>query len=227
MRRITRLSVILALSLLVVGSAVASAVGVVGRGQMDFDGLGRGFSGLADRLDLTVEQQLELLKIRKEYATQVLDLRLELQQKMLELRQLWNADELDEEAIAQKAGEVAALRVRLTKAEEALAEKEKQVLTPEQLEKFEQPTKRPTRRSDSGGSAAERILGDDGSVRRELKRKELDRGILIQGIPDLRDLIERPNLRDLIDRLRDRFGIDFDGPNGGRLRLWFGLGHRI
>jgi Spy/CpxP family protein refolding chaperone len=194
---------------------------------MGSDGLGRGFSGLVDRLDLTVEQQHELLMIRREYAPQILDLRLELQQKMLELQQLWNADELDEEAIAQKAGEVAALRVRLTKAEEALAEKEKQVLTPQQLEKLEQPTKSPTRRSDSGGSAAEGTLRDDESVRRELKRRELERGIRIQGIPDLRDLIERPNLRDLIDRLRDRFGIDFDGPNGGRLRLWFGLGHRI
>jgi Spy/CpxP family protein refolding chaperone len=217
-RRITRLSVILALLLLVVGSAVASAVGVFGRGQMGSDGLGRGFSGLVDRLDLTVEQQHELLMIRREYAPQILDLRLELQQKMLELQQLWNADELDEEAIAQKAGEVAALRVRLTKAEEALAEKEKQVLTPQQLEKLEQPTKSPTRRSDSGGSAAEGTLRDDESVRRELKRRELERGIRIQGIPDLRDLI---------DRLHDRFGIDFDGPNGGRLRLWFGLGHRI
>jgi len=142
MKRVARVGVLVALSVLVVGSVVASAAGFLGRGCVGSDGLGIGgwLGRLSDHLDLTSDQQQELLKIRQEHAVQTLELRFELQQKMLELQQLWNADELDEEAISQKAGEIAALRVRLKEAQQILAEKEKQVLTPEQQKKLEKLT---------------------------------------------------------------------------------------
>jgi len=215
-RQITRVSVILALSLLVVGSVVASAAGFMGRGQVGSGGLGTVLSGRVDGLDLTVEQQQEILKIRREHSPQILDLQLELQQKMLELQQLWNAEELDEEAIAQKAGEVAALRVRLRKAQEALAEKTRQVLTPEQLEKPEEPTGRPIRRFLVREHLPQRMKRDRVLERPGTIRREVERGIRI---PDMSDL------QDLVDRIRDRLGINSDDQIGGRFPLWFG--HRL
>lgn len=218
-RRVTRVSVLLALSLLITGGALVSAAGFVDRGQIGSSGLGVFRRGI-DRLDLAIEQQQELLRIRREHAPQILDLKLEFQQKMLELRQLWNADELDEETIAQKAGEVAALRVRLRKAEQAFAEEERQVLTPEQLEKLEQSTKQPMRRLirrfGPGEPVEERMRRNSGSVRPYITFRGIGRGIRI---PDF------PNPIDLVNELYDKLGISFDDKNEGR--LWRGFRYEL
>jgi Spy/CpxP family protein refolding chaperone len=110
--------VIIALvALLAVGTvSVAFSYGRGGRGGRGGHGMGRG-PGMAHRgkadFDLTEEQQEKLQSLRADFHKETLSLRNELELKDLELRQLWTADELDEEAIIVKSEEVSDLRSRL------------------------------------------------------------------------------------------------------------------
>jgi Spy/CpxP family protein refolding chaperone len=110
--------VIIALvALLAVGTvSVALSYGRGGRGGWGGPGMGRG-TGIADRgkagLDLTKEQLEKLQSLRAEFDKETLSLRNELELKALELRQLWTADELDEEAIIAKSKEVSDLRSQI------------------------------------------------------------------------------------------------------------------
>jgi Spy/CpxP family protein refolding chaperone len=67
-------------------------------------------SQVPEELKLTEEQQEKLQSLRIDFAKETLPLRNEMQIKELELRQLWTADELDEEAILEKSKEVSDLR---------------------------------------------------------------------------------------------------------------------
>ena len=100
-----------------------------------------GFDGTLERLarylGLSAEQQQKLLQLQQDFIAKTQDLRFALQQKMLELRQLWSQDKLDEAAISQKSGEVAELRVRLLEERKAYLDKVKQILTPEQQKKLD------------------------------------------------------------------------------------------
>ena len=62
---------------------------------------------------LTEEQKEEMKSLRDSFAEETRPLRNELELKNLELRHLWTADELDEEAIMAKAGEVSELQSQL------------------------------------------------------------------------------------------------------------------
>jgi len=62
---------------------------------------------------LTEEQLAELKSLRTNFVKETLPARNELEIKALELQQLWTADELDEEAILAKSGEVADLQNQL------------------------------------------------------------------------------------------------------------------
>ncbi|NPV79512.1 MAG: Spy/CpxP family protein refolding chaperone [Firmicutes bacterium] len=100
-----------------------------------------GFNGTLERfaryLGLSAEQQQKLLQLQQDFIAKTQDLRFALQQKMLELRQLWSQDKLDEAAISQKSGEVAGLRARLLEERKAQLDKVKQILTPEQQKKLD------------------------------------------------------------------------------------------
>lgn len=178
-RRVVKISLVVALSLVVVGSVVASAAGYLGWGQSGSAGQGGTLGRVPGYLGLTNEQQQELLKIRQEHAAQALELQFELRMRMLELRQLWEADELDEEAITQRAGEVAALGVRLRAVQQALADKEKQLLTPEQMERLEKLTAGRPDAPEIGKRVGERV--------RAFIRSRIGRGGTgLRAVPNLR-----------------------------------------
>lgn len=109
---------ILALAtLLVVGTiSIAFSQGTGRRGRGFGRDLDRG-KRIADKtqteLNLTKEQQKKLQSLRIDFAKETVKLRNDMQIKSLELRQLWLADELDEEAILAKAKEVSELRSQL------------------------------------------------------------------------------------------------------------------
>jgi len=62
---------------------------------------------------LTEEQKEEMKSLRDSFAEETRPIRNDLELKNLELRHLWTADELDEEAIMAKAGEVSELQSQL------------------------------------------------------------------------------------------------------------------
>jgi len=104
-------------ALLVVGTiSIAFSRGRGQRGR-DFDpGLGYGQrmeKQMPEELKLTKEQLETLQTLRIDFAKQTLTLRNEIQIKELELRQLWLADELDEEAIVAKSKEISDLRSQM------------------------------------------------------------------------------------------------------------------
>ncbi|TCL73346.1 Spy/CpxP family protein refolding chaperone [Hydrogenispora ethanolica] len=88
-------------------------------------------------LNLSPEQQEKLLAIRQDFEKATLDLRFDLQRKQLELRKLWAANPLDQNAIETQSKAVAALRVQMVTQSRAMFEKVKSVLTPAQLKQLE------------------------------------------------------------------------------------------
>lgn len=68
---------------------------------------------VSEKLNLTEEQREKLQALRIDFAKETLPLRNEIQIKSLEMRQLWIADELDEEAIVAKSKEISVLRNQL------------------------------------------------------------------------------------------------------------------
>ncbi len=65
------------------------------------------------RKTLTEQQVEKLQSLRIDVAKQVLPLRSEMKIKKLELRQLWTADELDEDAIIAKTNEIASVEKQI------------------------------------------------------------------------------------------------------------------
>jgi Spy/CpxP family protein refolding chaperone len=101
-------------TLLVVGTiSIAFSYGYGRRGGNFGPSLsyGTGIANLAPaELNLTKEQQEKLQSLRTDFEKEILSLRNEIQIKSLELRQLWLADELDEDAIVAKSKELSDLR---------------------------------------------------------------------------------------------------------------------
>jgi len=88
-------------------------------------------------LDLTPEQEEQILALRQEFHKKSLPLRQDLQRLRLELRRLWLEEKPDEAAINAKLAEMTPLKIELrAMALETWAEIKK-ILTPEQLEKLE------------------------------------------------------------------------------------------
>jgi Spy/CpxP family protein refolding chaperone len=104
-------------ALLVVGTISIAFSRGGGRRSKGFGaGLGRGpgiVKQTPEELNLSQEQQEKLQALRTDFTKEALPLRNEIQIKSLELRQLWIADELDEEAIVAKSQEISALRNQL------------------------------------------------------------------------------------------------------------------
>ena len=97
-------------------------------------GGGMGFQAL----DLSADQQKQMLEIRQAFERDTLSLRTEMQKTNQELRKLWTAKPLDQKAIVAKNGVVTGLQVQMgTKAKEMQA-KIKAVLTAEQLKKLDE-----------------------------------------------------------------------------------------
>ena len=131
---------IIALTTLLVVGTVSIAFSR-GRGRRGRD-LGSGFYGqkMADKapaeLNLTKEQLEKLQSLRTDLQKETLPLRNEMQIKELELRQLWMADELDEEAIVAKSKEISALQNQLEENMIRHRLDAAKVLTKEQRAKF-------------------------------------------------------------------------------------------
>jgi Spy/CpxP family protein refolding chaperone len=88
-------------------------------------------------LNLTYEQDLKLLDIRQQFERETLDSRFAMQRKNLELRQLWSVKPLNQAAIEAKTKEVTGLRVEMTNKGQALRDKMRSVLIPEQQKLFD------------------------------------------------------------------------------------------
>jgi Spy/CpxP family protein refolding chaperone len=101
-------------TLLVIGAISIAFSQIRGRRGRDIDTeLGRRqrmIEQIPEELKLTEEQREKLQSLQTDFAKEMLPLRNDRQIKALELRQLWTADELDEEAILAKAGEISDLR---------------------------------------------------------------------------------------------------------------------
>lgn len=108
--------VIIALVAFLVVGTVSVAFSYRRRGGWGKPGMGPG-TGMAIRgkaeLDLNKEQLEKLQSLRADFDKDTLSLSNELELKALELRQLWTADELDEEAIIAKSKEVSDLQSQL------------------------------------------------------------------------------------------------------------------
>jgi Spy/CpxP family protein refolding chaperone len=124
--------IILAAALLI--GSLSAGVMAMGRGQ-GFNGgqTGAGFGCYNNALNLTADQQQKILAIQQEFQKDTQALRFELQKKNLELRQLWAAKPVNQSAIDAKNKEVTAIQVQMNAKAQAMQEKIKTVLTPEQL----------------------------------------------------------------------------------------------
>ena len=127
-------------ALLAVGTiSIAFSRGHGRRGGAFGHGLGHG-QGMINRtsgeLNLTKEQQEKLQPLRIDFQKEILPLRNEIQTKELELRQLWIAGELDEEAIVAKSKEVSDLRNQLHEKKMLHRLDAAKVLTKEQRTRF-------------------------------------------------------------------------------------------
>lgn len=78
-------------------------------------GYGPGMSGWASTAgpNFTEEQVEKLQSLRTKFSKETLELHNEMQLKAMELRNLWTADELDDEAILAQTKEISALRNQL------------------------------------------------------------------------------------------------------------------
>jgi Spy/CpxP family protein refolding chaperone len=130
MKRILLVTLVVTLILGTVSAALAFGPGAGPAGKRD----GRGPFA---QLKLSDEQQQKLLVIRQEFERAALPIRQDMQKKRQELRKLWSANPLDQQAIDAKTKEVTALRIQMVTKLRAMQEGMKAVLTPEQLKKLE------------------------------------------------------------------------------------------
>ncbi|HHU82514.1 MAG TPA: periplasmic heavy metal sensor [Firmicutes bacterium] len=118
------------------GGGVARAH--IGRGVKGEDGGERCLRYLhRSGLDLTPEQEGQILAVHQEFYRNSLPLRQNLQRLRLELRRLWAEEKPDEAAINQKLIEMTPLKIELRAMALATWEETKKVLTPEQLARLE------------------------------------------------------------------------------------------
>ncbi|NLY76106.1 MAG: periplasmic heavy metal sensor [Firmicutes bacterium] len=87
-------------------------------------------------LGLTPEQQTKLLNIRQKHQAETQSLRFELQKKNSELKQLWKADQFDQNAINAKKAEITALKIRMAAKFQSMRAEIKNILTDEQYQKL-------------------------------------------------------------------------------------------
>lgn len=127
-------STIIALVLVGAISLSALAVGCErGKGSIE-----RGFPKIYRDLNLSPEQEQKILLIRQDFQKEIQPLRFEMQRKQLELRQLWAAKKLDQNAIETKDKEITGLRVQIINKARAMREKVKNTLTSEQRKQLEE-----------------------------------------------------------------------------------------
>jgi len=102
-------------------------------------------------LKLTEEQQDKIRVIRQQFEKDTIDIRHNLQTKQRELAKLWSTKPLNQAAIDAKTKEVNALRIQMITKQDAMKEKIKAVLTPEQQKAFyEKMKERKNRRPGPG-----------------------------------------------------------------------------
>lgn len=129
MKKIIFITLVAALMVSLVSFAAFAKENAPGPGPR----VGRGGPGMFKDLNLTIDQQQKILKIRQEFQKETMDLRFSIQNKRLELKNLWNTKPLNQAAIETKTKEIAGLRVQIANKAQVMMDKIKAVLTPEQL----------------------------------------------------------------------------------------------
>jgi Spy/CpxP family protein refolding chaperone len=139
MKKTLLITLIAALLISLVSFAAFAKGNMQGPGSGNGPGFGRGQQGFVHdaALKLTEDQEQKVLKIRQDFQKDTIDLRFAMQSKRIELRNLWNANPLNQAAIEAKTKEMVGLRVQMANKGKAMLEKIKAVLTPEQLKIFE------------------------------------------------------------------------------------------
>lgn len=102
---------------------------------------GRGYSDfcrMQEELNLTKDQSERLWQIRERYHTDTERLRYEIFQKSLELKTLYGDPKADKTTILNKQKELNALRLKLQDRRAQMRVEQREVLTPEQLNKLKQ-----------------------------------------------------------------------------------------
>ena len=128
MKKILLITIIAAL---LVGTLSLAAL-AFGPGRGPGQGQAGGYGLYNNSLNLTADQQQKILAIQQDFQRDTQPLRFELQKKHLELRQLWTAKPLNQSAIEAKNKEVIAIKVQLVTKAQAMFDKIKSILTPEQ-----------------------------------------------------------------------------------------------
>lgn len=90
-------------------------------------------------LNLSFEQQKQILAIRKEFQRDFINIRFALQQKHLELRALYGTKKVDKKKVDTEREAIKSLREQLAQKMKAMNEQIKTVLTSEQLQRFNEP----------------------------------------------------------------------------------------
>jgi len=123
-------------ALVLVTAGDASARGR-GPGRRGGKGIGQGH-GMFQALNLTAEQQRQMIRLRAAMQEDMIEVRDKLRQRRAEMRALWAADEPDEAAILAKQDEMEPLRrqLRVRGVKFRLAVRE--LLTPEQKARLQQ-----------------------------------------------------------------------------------------
>ena len=128
----TRTVVTICIALLTIGIMASTAFS---RGGHSHERGKKGFylkSKMMKMLSDDQRQQLKSLKV--DHAKQIIPLKAEMKVKRLELNQLWAADELDEDAILAKSGEVLAIGTKIRQAGTRHKLETAKLLTKEQRE---------------------------------------------------------------------------------------------
>jgi Spy/CpxP family protein refolding chaperone len=121
MKRMQLVVLLTALSMLLVPAAMAQGMGSMGKFR---------------ELDLTVEQQQKIEKLRTNLLAKIGPTVAQLAAKRSELHTLWLAPEPDKKAILAKEAEMDALRVKIREAHADFRLEALKVLTPEQRARF-------------------------------------------------------------------------------------------
>lgn len=128
----TRTVLTICIALLTVGIMTSTAFS---RGGHSHEMDKKGFHLKSKMMKMFSEEQRQQLKsLKVDHAKQIIPLKAEMKVKRLELKQLWSADELDEDAILAKSDEVLAIGTKIRQAGTLHKLETAKLLTKEQRE---------------------------------------------------------------------------------------------
>jgi Spy/CpxP family protein refolding chaperone len=121
------------------------------RGSHGAHGPGMGLNRMIEYLDLSAEQQEQMQQLRARHRDETEEVRDRLRAAHDRFADLAHAETLDETALREAASEMAGARAEMMVSRAAMRNEMRQILTPEQLERFEQMDRRNRGRMDERG----------------------------------------------------------------------------